>query len=376
MRSVKQWLTALVQTQSRYFEEYRDEIAIRNLHLIRMTCIAGSCIYVAYFAVTAIFFADKCISPLYGLIVPVLLAFLPYVSRSLRAERIDARGTSRVTYLLYIVMLSYIIIMSVFPNPTVPSAYYPLFVLMAPVIFVLPLYLHLATAAAGYVVFFSLVMCFKSPECRSHELFEATTAIVFAIVIILFMSQFRVQTSQSTEKYFKLSRTDGLTGLMNKTTGLALMESYAESPLNERYAVLFMDIDGFKSINDTYGHLMGDELLRKIGATLSEMFRRGDVICRFGGDEFLVLMKDISDKKVVKTKSSDVIAAIRALSDKQPYTLTGSVGICISTTREQTLDEVLLRADKALYEAKNRGKNQYRIYGSGNDGEAPHVHVG
>lgn len=362
MMRAKQRIKDFFDTHYRNFNEYRSEIAIRNLQLIRMTCIIGSCLFAAYYIVTTVFFSSWAISPLYALIVPALLMFLPFVSRASRTERIDVKGIMRAAYLLYLVLMCYLIILSVFPHPDVPSVYFPLFVLIAPVIFVLPINLHIITTIVSYVVFCVLVVCFKSRVCWSHELFEATTASVFAIVIAFFMSQFRVQTNQSTEKYFKMSRTDGLTGLLNKTAGLSIMESYTLGARGESYAVLFLDIDRFKDINDTYGHLEGDGLLRTIGERLTDMFRKGDVLCRFGGDEFLILMKDVHSEKYAREKASDIIKTLRELGEAHPYTLTCSIGIYLSETHKDDLDEVLLRADKALYQAKSRGRNRYHVY--------------
>lgn len=130
-----------------------------------------------------------------------------------------------------------------------------------------------------------------------------------------------------------------------------LMEPLIFTPSQRRKALLYavignVDLDGLKRINDTHGHDEGDRLLRETGARLRAEFRAEDVIARFGGDEFVVLLTD--------TSPDDAFGVVERLRSRTPREGTFSAGVAIAS-RQETLDELVRRGDLALYEAKSRG---------------------
>lgn len=133
-------------------------------------------------------------------------------------------------------------------------------------------------------------------------------------------------------------------------------------------AVLFLDLDRFKMINDTRGHEVGDLLLIEAAHRLLSSVRGEDTVARLGGDEFVVVLEDLSqEKQVAEIQAREVAEKIRqTLND--PYSLkdqihqsSASIGICLFTGSEETVSELLLRADKAMYEAKAAGRNALRV---------------
>lgn len=362
--NIKTQLRIILAVQEDYFKESGNEIAKRNLKLMRTTGFVGMIVYFLYLAVTVLFFTHWEISPLYGLIVPILILFLLYANHALKVENVNAREAQRATLMLYILLMIYALIMSVFPHPNVPAVYYPLFLLMAPVLFILPTYQHLIINSTSLIAFYALVFNFKDPICWCHDLFEATTAVIFSIVVIVFMTQFRIQSDSLKEKYYKLSRQDLLTGVVNKATGTEAAQEYlAGMREDEISALLFIDIDDFKMFNDTYGHLEGDEMLRQIGATLCTLCRKDDIACRFGGDEFFLLLKGIQSQAVAEQRARDIIESVAKLSSKDKQPIACSVGICICHNDFKDIDVVIHRADIALYNAKCNGKNRFSTYG-------------
>ena len=349
-----------ISSQNNYFVEYKNNIAAHNLMLIRTLCIAGIVVFLLYYTITELFFNKWAISLLYGLSVPILACFLCW-SVAEGKKNTDAKKIGFMTFLLYVLTLAYLIVLSVFAHKEIPSVYYTLFLLMAPVIFILPARVHIISTFTSLCVFAILVLCFKSPAVWNHELFEACTSAVFAVIVIIFMTQFRIQTDRSTEEYYNLSRTDALTGLYNKTAGLAAAEAYMTSHPGDICAGLFIDMDNFKYVNDNLGHMEGDKVLRDIGGVLKSAFRGSDILCRFGGDEFFVLMKDVRSDDAVTGKASDIIAALRECST-DVYTSGCSIGIFIGRAGSYTIDDFTSNSDSALYAAKNGGKNTYRVF--------------
>lgn len=161
---------------------------------------------------------------------------------------------------------------------------------------------------------------------------------------------------------------DVLTKLLNKESTKQAVSAYLESMAEDaKAAVLMLDLDNFKAINDTYGHLYGDSVLNQIGSTLRNLFRTWDVIGRIGGDEFLVLLKDVPNMEVVKERCGLLVETFRKyFHDLMPeLNVSMSVGCVMIPEHGRTWAEAYRRADIALYAAKHKGKCQYSVYSPG-----------
>jgi putative two-component system response regulator len=151
---------------------------------------------------------------------------------------------------------------------------------------------------------------------------------------------------------------DSLTGLLNKDTARFRAEQYlANMGENQRAAMLVIDLDNFKAVNDQYGHLFGDDVLIRVANILKHSFRNDDIVGRIGGEEFLVLMKNVGDPRKVVERCSHLLESIRASSTT--CKLTASIGVGIVSGTATRYEDLFLRTDEALYQAKNAGKNQY-----------------
>lgn len=154
---------------------------------------------------------------------------------------------------------------------------------------------------------------------------------------------------------------DRLTGLNNKIHGMHKMEKYvAEKDVEEQYVLMFIDIDHFKGFNDCYGHLVGDDVLIAVGDAIKSICRNDDIAIRFGGDEFVILIKNTGDQKVAMAKAILLKNNLQQYSMEKTYSLTCSIGMAISNSTNIT--EVIEKADKALYNVKNTTRNDIKIY--------------
>jgi diguanylate cyclase (GGDEF)-like protein/PAS domain S-box-containing protein len=159
---------------------------------------------------------------------------------------------------------------------------------------------------------------------------------------------------------------DPLTDLPNRTLlmdriGQALVRAERRGT---KVAVLFMDLDNFKHVNDSLGHEVGDHLLVEVAERLRECLRAEDTIARLGGDEFIILLEDLEGEQEATAVASQVAQVLRPpiLLDNQEIFVTTSIGIAIGTSREDRPEVLLREADVAMYRAKAGGKDHYTVY--------------
>lgn len=172
---------------------------------------------------------------------------------------------------------------------------------------------------------------------------------------------------EAEEKLFHDAFFDKLTELPNRSLLLERMEralEYSKRRDNYLFAILFLDFDGFKHINDSLGHTVGDHLLVAVARRLETLVRSADTVSRLGGDEFVVLLDDIED-----LSDATHIAERFGRAMTNPFNLDGqevfisvSIGIAINTSTYTHTEELLRDADTAMYRAKNAGRNRYEIF--------------
>jgi diguanylate cyclase (GGDEF)-like protein len=169
---------------------------------------------------------------------------------------------------------------------------------------------------------------------------------------------------QQTEALAQLAHTDALTGLANRRYLIEHLER--EFTRAKRYrrplTLLYLDLDGFKAINDQFGHLFGDEILRNIALSMRAVLRSADVLARIGGDEFAVLLPETTIKGAmgVATKLSRALKAFGTNLSEAIPDLSFSAGIAQMRFEDESIDDLLARADSVQYDAKAAGHGQIR----------------
>lgn len=157
---------------------------------------------------------------------------------------------------------------------------------------------------------------------------------------------------------------DALTGMLNKITTQNMIQAYLEDKQTKGAALFIIDIDNFKQINDTYGHLFGDAVLSDIARNIRGTFSNNAIIGRIGGDEFMAFFKDIKDDEDVHQKAETLMNVIQNLqvSTERQVKISCSMGISRYSQDGEDLSSLYQNADYALYQAKKEGKHRYAFY--------------
>lgn len=176
----------------------------------------------------------------------------------------------------------------------------------------------------------------------------------------------RKKLYETTQQLAILSSTDALTGIYNRFQFEKIIKEMVDKTdqHEKSIALLFIDLDNFKNINDNLGHFIGDLLLREVAGRLTTCLRLNDFIARIGGDEFAIILDDISDKEIAGNIAQKIIDALMPsykLAGKDIH-ISSSIGIAHYSAYEMSVDTFIQKADIAMYHAKELGRNNYQYF--------------
>lgn len=185
------------------------------------------------------------------------------------------------------------------------------------------------------------------------------------IIALIVLNDINEQKEKEIELSYK-AQYDYLTTLYNRETLVSKIDEYLSYPSSrdQLNALLLLDLDNFKEVNDTLGHDVGDKALKDVSNILKGKFRTGDLIGRLGGDEFVVFCKDINDARFVERVSKELCELLELTYTKEDkvVVMTSSIGIATAPKNGRTFNELYVKADEALYDVKRGLKNGYKIY--------------
>lgn len=211
----------------------------------------------------------------------------------------------------------------------------------------------------------SIPMHEVSRKMRHNRLLTLGSAILVLGLLLgalaIINQRFMKALREAQGRLVDMAVTDALTGLLNRRAGLERVteELSRQKRSGAPVACLLMDIDHFKKINDSYGHPAGDEVLSRIGKLLADSTRKHDIACRYGGEEFLVLLPDTGLTAALNTaeKIRTMIAEQTITFNTQKINVTSSFGVTTMHLNE-SIESLIARADHALYQAKHEGRNR------------------
>lgn len=224
--------------------------------------------------------------------------------------------------------------------------------------------------AALYSLINMLIRCKDNTYCDSYELREIYFLISLTLLVVM-VGLLHKRNEKTKTQLRRLAFNDSLTNIYNRNAFNKISKNVfnVSKRLNKELTVLLIDIDFFKTYNDTYGHLVGDIVLKKVAHTIKKFTKRStDFVFRYGGDEFIVLLMDTKDAKHIANSICNFIPERNSINK---YTqnielLTVSIGCYTDVPKEnESIDDYIKKADLALYEAKKCGHNCVKEYKKG-----------
>lgn len=217
------------------------------------------------------------------------------------------------------------------------------------------------------------------PVAVQHRIYviRAAAASVSLIILMTLLARLSMQLQRSRQRAMEeqithaeqvehLAYHDGLTGLPNRSFFSKLLsQGIAEAGrYNRKLALLFLDLDRFKLINDTLGHDVGDDLLKEVAVRLREALRETDIVARLGGDEFVVILPETNEEKYLSEVGKKILQSVGKAYELagQNFRITVSIGISVFPVDGQDEQTLMKSADIAMYHAKDTGKNNFRFY--------------
>lgn len=215
-----------------------------------------------------------------------------------------------------------------------------------------------------------LILHNRFNEKITAEISSSILKVKSDIEISLFIKDITYQR-ETEEAITKMAYYDSLTQLENRTYFKKSVDELIRTSPNSSVAIFFMDLDGFKQVNDTLGHSVGDELLKVIAKRISSSIRDSENthhICRFGGDEFILMLQNIDANGAAHVSSRLLSKIERTIKiEEDEMQVSGSIGIAVYPQHGIDVDTLLRHADTAMYQSKASGKNTYSIYNESMD---------
>lgn len=206
-------------------------------------------------------------------------------------------------------------------------------------------------------------------ELKKQFTFVSENEIILFIEIgsgfVIYLLYVLSATRKQQRDLMKKATMDQLTGFYNKISMQRITQRIIDQ--KEVFAMLLLDLDDFKKVNDTYGHFVGDQVLIAISNCIKDTLRKNDMIGRVGGDEIMIVLRGMKDREIICEKCDALIAAITSCEFKQDFRVSCSIGIVYYPSDAATFNELYKKADDALYKAKASGKCKYYQYGQENE---------
>ncbi len=349
---------------SQYYIGAGKLIAADNMKMLYGSSLLTVIIVLAFMVGTPLILPYWEPSAYHYIFVPVSIAFFTLM-RVLKKWLVHSQGW--VTFfcgVFQVMVYTFIIMMDALTGSESRAGFMPVICIAIPSLFVLRMIMNYGILFAAEVTYIILTLNLKIPYVGRYEVFTSLVGCVCSVCMSRMILGLRLRNYESQVQYHALSSKDTLSDVLNKKAMIAESGRFLKENNPEvSCALLFFDLDNFKSVNDTKGHLIGDAVLKSVADTLRENLRAEDIVGRFGGDEYIALLKNISSVSALEEKCrslqkhlSENCTAVAGMR------ITLSVGGIVTYKETVDFDRLLHQADQIMYTAKAiAGKGRFLI---------------
>ena len=353
-------IASLLRESDRQIRHDRDIVRRKNLETLESVSIAYTILLIIYAVFAFFLFPSFFLRILYAVFIGIQLAFdvlLLHTGHRHPSHRL----VHILCTLLCTMIVGFVILISVFPYPDRPAIFFSPVLVGVSVIFIFSLRQIVLSLTFYSVVFTVLAVLFKSGTAFTYDIWALIPAYVIALFCAFMITRLRINDTRSRLRWMQLSFIDRPTGLLNKATCEEQCRRFLCLESRVPCAMLVVDMDHFKEINDSEGHLFGDRVLNGIGLILQNLSNEDTIVGRIGGDEFLILMKHCR-RQEAEVLAQHLISGVKQAHFSNAQTVV-SCSIGITCTEGGTAFSSLFdQADKALYQVKRNGGNQYAVH--------------
>lgn len=343
-----------------YFLGARREISNANLNTLSVATIVTAIITILFILGSGVLFPNFEVTP-YHVMLGILMVIYAGISHIFKRNIIHVHMKAvKAACAVYVITLMVLLsIMDTILYPEYAQTFVAVLIVVTPIIFIVTFWEMIIFQLGFLVLYSAMTIEFKGGMIARNDIFAMMLGFVVGVAIYIVVTNVRCHDYIQRIAYKHSSELDMLTGISNRAKCKKQIEQYLlRKQDNNKCAMIVLDVDNFKQVNDEMGHEKGDEVLRGVAEILQNVFRNTDIIGRFGGDEFVIFMKDIKDDETIRVKCKAINQKMSELMDGT-NAFSCSMGVCTCMEQEVMFEELFRIADEALYEAKDFGKATY-----------------
>ena len=349
-----------------YIKENEEYVEHSNrMMMIRVSMII-MIMLIMYFFLSLTVFASWHVTPIYAVNILINGCFQAFFVLRYLKKKVTARESMIMCTVYQFYIMNFLMVISLSPlEMESPAVYFaPLGIVFA-VLFLTPWRWLVIMVTIECAEMIAASYFLKTLDIFSINLFSTLVALFAFIYVAKILYNFRMSESDARLKLKAQAGLDKLTGLYNKGRMENICFDYFNSHVGD-VAVMVIDFDNFKRVNDTFGHQQGDQVLKAFGTLLKESVSENDLVGRIGGDEFMIMLTEFSGVSEVERVAQGIVEKTHGiLSSEMIFDFSCSIGIALrSQDKNCNYDKLFSNADRAVYQTKKNGKDGMTVYSS------------
>lgn len=348
----------------KYMKDNEAEVTSSNQRMLKTISVIYFVVIICYNIIVPVFFNEWGVSYIYQIALIVHIVILTLILLRYRKGLRSKREVQIVCGAFQLYVMAFLVIVSLVPfDNGQPAVYFAPIAMGFAVVFI---YSFKTAVALGVVECASLIittMIFKSDVLFING-FSTILSLVIVIYVVYVVYANRARESKHRKKLRKMGQTDKLTNIYNRAATEMMSQEYIQENRDNKYALMIIDIDEFKSVNDTYGHQTGDKVIQSVAKIIEEAAGTRNIAGRMGGDEFMIFIKGWNTEDDIKEIAAQILRNAQKIEmPDERVKVSCSIGVCALKEDEwMEYDDMFSCADKALYYIKENGKNCCAFY--------------